>query len=157
MIYLPITLLLLRMGIPFNIGCVFLMLLGTQWYVLFNVIAGAMAIPTELKEVAYVYHTSWQKRWTRIYIPGVFPHLVTGLITAAGGAWNTTIIAELVQGANQTYTAFGIGSIITQTVTTNYPVLAAAAVTLAVAVVLINRFMWRRLYRLAEKRYSLEV
>jgi NitT/TauT family transport system permease protein len=160
MIYLPLTVVLLSWGIPFNIGCVALMLLGTQWYVLFNVIAGAMAIPTELKEVSLVYRTPWLRRWTRVYIPGVFPYLVTGLITAAGGAWNTTIIAEFVQTAdpNRPYTAFGIGSIITQALNAdNFPLLAAGAVTLALAVVIINRFMWRRLYRLAERRYSLNV
>jgi NitT/TauT family transport system permease protein len=160
MIYLPLTILLLRIGVPFTIGCVALMLLGTQWYVLFNVIAGAMAIPTELKEVGRVYNTPRSQRWLRIYIPGVFPHLVTGLITAAGGAWNTTIIAEFVQtsDAAHSYVAFGVGSIISQALAAgNFPLLAAAAVTLALAVVIINRYMWRRLYRLAERRYSLNV
>jgi NitT/TauT family transport system permease protein len=159
MIYLPITLVLLSLHIPFTIGCVFLMMLGTQWYVLFNVIAGAMAIPTELKEVAQVYSTPRVVRWRRIYIPGVFPHLITGLITAAGGAWNTTIVAEIVQkDPNSSFTAFGIGSIIDQATTGGmYPLEAAAAVTMALAVVVINRFMWRRLYRMAERRYSLEV
>jgi NitT/TauT family transport system permease protein len=160
MIYLPLTFLLLYLGIPFTVGCVALMLLGTQWYVLFNVIAGAMAIPTELKEVARVYNTPLLQRWLRIYIPGVFPHLVTGLITAAGGAWNTTIIAEFVQTADPAhpYIAFGVGSIISQALNAgNFPLLAAAAVTLALAVVIINRYMWRRLYRLAERRYSLNV
>jgi len=160
MIYLPLTLLLLHLGIPFNIGCVALMLLGTQWYILFNVIAGAMTIPTELKEVGVVYRTAWLKRWTRIYIPGVFPQLVTGLITAAGGAWNTTIIAEFVNSADpqRPYTAFGIGSIISKALpANNFPLLAAGAVTLALAVVLINRFFWRRLYHLAERRYSMNI
>jgi NitT/TauT family transport system permease protein len=160
MIYLPLTLLLLRLGIPFNIGCVALMMLGTQWYVLFNVIAGAMAIPTELKEVGTVYDTPRWRRWTRIYIPGVFPHLVTGLITAAGGAWNTTIIAEYVFGSDRNYIAFGVGAMITQALNDdppNFPLLASGAVALAASVVIINRLMWRRLYRLAERRYSLEV
>jgi NitT/TauT family transport system permease protein len=159
MIFLPLTLVLLRWGIPFNYGCVLLMLLGTQWYILFNVIAGAMAIPTELKEVGIVYRTNWLRRWTRIYIPGVFPHLVTGLITAAGGAWNTTIIAEFVTGADSPFKAFGIGAIIQQASTPpgNTPLLAAASVTMALAVISINRFMWRRLYALAERRYSLNI
>jgi NitT/TauT family transport system permease protein len=158
MIFLPLTVLLLNWDIPFNYGCVLLMLLGTQWYVLFNVIAGAMAIPTELKEVGVVYQTSWPMRWLRIYIPGVFPHLVTGLITAAGGAWNATIIAEYVDSAvkGRPYVAFGVGSTISQALDAgNFPLLAAAAVSLAVTVVIINRYMWRRLYRLAERRYSL--
>jgi NitT/TauT family transport system permease protein len=159
MIYPPIVLFLLFVHIPFNIGCIGLMLLGTQWYVLFNVIAGAMAIPTEMKEVARVYHTPRWRRWMRIYIPGVFPHLVTGLITAAGGAWNTTIVAEYVVARNNVaYIAFGIGSVIYRaTGDGNYPLEAAAAVTMALAVVIINRYMWRRLYRLAERRYSMDV
>jgi NitT/TauT family transport system permease protein len=158
MLYIAVTILMVRMRIPFNIGCVALMVMGTQWYVLFNVIAGAMAIPSELKEVCSVYHTSRWKRWTRVYIPGVFPHLVTGLITAAGGAWNTTIVAEIVVVKDNTYTAFGLGSMINQSSgNSDYPLLAASAVTLAIAVVTINRLMWRRLYRLAERRYSLEV
>ncbi|MGA2233757.1 MAG: ABC transporter permease subunit, partial [Tepidisphaeraceae bacterium] len=157
MLYIAVTIAMVRMRIPFNIGCVVLMVMGTQWYVLFNVIAGAMAIPSELKEVCSVYHTSRWKQWTRVYIPGVFPHLVTGLITAAGGAWNTTIVAECVTVKDQTYNAFGLGFMIYKSSgTSDYPLLAASAVTLALAVVTINRLMWRRLYRLAEKRYSLE-
>jgi NitT/TauT family transport system permease protein len=159
MLYIGVTILMVRMRIPFNIGCVALMVMGTQWYVLFNVIAGAMAIPSELKEVCSVYHTSRWRRWTRVYIPGVFPHLVTGLITAAGGAWNTTIVAEIVSvNKDTTYSAFGLGSMINvSSGDSDYPLLAASAVTLAIAVVAINRLMWRRLYRLAEKRNSLEV
>jgi NitT/TauT family transport system permease protein len=160
MIFLPLTWVLLRCGIAFNYGCVALMMLGTQWYVLFNVIAGAMAIPTELKEVGVVYRTPWLHRWTRIYIPGVFPHLVTGLITAAGGAWNATIIAEFVNNdPHKPYQAFGIGAIIQQASTPpgNAPLLAAASVTLALTVVILNRLLWRRLYGMAERRYSMNV
>jgi NitT/TauT family transport system permease protein len=163
MIYLPLTVILLRMGIPFNIGCIALMMLGTQWYVLFNVIAGAMAIPTELREVGRVYHTPLWRRWARTYIPGVFPHLVTGLITAAGGAWNTTIIAEYVttKDPDHPYVAYGVGAMISQALgdgtNGNFPWLAAGAITLAVTVVILNRYMWRKLYHLAERRYSLEV
>jgi len=115
---------------------------------------------SELKEVGVVYQTSWLRRWTRIYIPGVFPHLVTGLITAAGGAWNTTIIAEYVSSGvgGPTIKAFGVGSIISEALDKgNFPLLAAGAVTMALAVVIINRYLWRRLYRLAERRYSLSV
>jgi NitT/TauT family transport system permease protein len=149
---------LVYLGIPFTVGCITLMLLGTQWYILFNVIAGAMAIPTELKEVAKVYHTPWWRKWTRIYIPGVFPYLVTGLITAAGGAWNATIISEYVQVKGQTFSAFGLGSLISiATAKGNFPLLAAGIVTMAVSVVIINRLMWRRLYRVAENRYALNV
>jgi NitT/TauT family transport system permease protein len=143
---------------PFTIGCVALMLLGAQWYILFNVIAGASAIPHDLDEVASVYRMSRSERWKRLYLPCVFPYLVTGLITAAGGAWNATIVAEFVTFRGGTLTAFGLGSIINDaTNNANFPLLAAGVVTMAVFVVLLNRFFWKRLYRLAEDRYSLNV
>ena len=130
-----ITIFLVAIHFPFTIGCIALMLLGTQWYILFNVIAGAMAIPGDLKQVQDVFGTGWIKRWTRLYIPCVFPFLVTGLVTASGGAWNATIVAELVTFGHaensRTYTAFGIGSIISEA--TSAPeistLLAAATVT----------------------------
>jgi len=132
------------------------MLLGTQWYILFIVIAGASSIPADLKEVAAVYRWGRAERWLRLYIPCVFPQLVTGLVTAAGGAWNATIVAEYVSMKSQTYSAFGLGSIISQaTANGQYSLLAAGVVTMAVAVVSINRLLWKRLYRLAEERYCL--
>jgi len=149
---------MLWMHIPFGTGCIVLMMMGTQWYILFNVIAGTSAIPSELKEVARVYHTPVMKRWTRVYIPGVFPHLVTGLITAAGGAWNATIVSECLQlNADKQVTTFGLGSMIAQATDSDFPLLAASTITMALAVVLINRFMWKRLYHLAERKYSLNV
>jgi NitT/TauT family transport system permease protein len=96
MIFPIVTLALVAIGVPFTIACVFLILLGTQWYILFNVIAGAMAIPSELREAGSIYHMSRWQRWSRLYIPAVFPYLLTGMITAAGGAWNTTIVAEIL-------------------------------------------------------------
>ena len=151
-----VTILLARMHVDFNVGCTALMLLGTQWYILFNVIAGASSIPADLREVASIYRWTGFQRWTRLYIPCVFPYLVTGLITAAGGAWNATIVAEYVVMKRQTYTAFGLGSIINHaSADGNFPLLAASVVTMAVAVVLLNRSVWRQLYRVAERRFSL--
>lgn len=164
MIFPVVTIVLIWMGVPFTIACVFLILLGTQWYTLFNVIAGAMAIPSELREAGRVYHMSRWQRWSRLYIPAVFPYLLTGMITAAGGAWNTTIVAEILavphqQGNTTTttnYTAYGLGAFITNSQAAgNNPLLAASAVTLALFVVLVNRFGWKRAYRFAEERYSL--
>jgi NitT/TauT family transport system permease protein len=158
MLFPLVTLLLAMMHFPFTAGCVALMLLGAQWYILFNVIAGATAIPADLKEVAEVYHMSSWQRWTRLYVPCVFPYLVTGLITAAGGAWNATIVSEYVQVKDRTFAAFGLGSTISQATSAgNFSLLCAAVVTMAVFVVLVNRFFWKRLYRLAEARYSLNV
>jgi NitT/TauT family transport system permease protein len=156
MLFPIVVLVLSSLHMPFTIGCVALMLLGAQWYILFNVIAGASAIPTDLEEVANVYNMSRRERWTRLYIPCVFPYLVTGLITAAGGAWNATIVSEFVTFRGDTLRAFGLGSIINDaTNNANFPLLAAGVVTMAVFVVLLNRFFWKRLYRLAEDRYSL--
>jgi NitT/TauT family transport system permease protein len=156
MLFPLVTLLLAVLGIPFTVGCIILLLLGAQWYILFNVIAGARAIPDNLKEVAEAYGMSRLQRWTRLYIPCVFPYLVTGLITAAGGAWNATIVSEYVLVRGNTFAAFGLGSTISQaTAAGHYPLLCASVVTMALCVVLINRLFWKRLYRLAEDRFSL--
>jgi NitT/TauT family transport system permease protein len=157
MLFPVVTTAIIALHIPFTAGCVALMLMGAQWYILFNVIAGAMAIPSELKEACRVFNTPRWERWTRLYIPGVFPYLTTGLITAAGGAWNATIVSEFVQLKDHTYIAFGLGSLISQSSSAeDYPLLAASTVTMALSVVVLNRLIWKKLYRLAEKRYSLE-
>jgi NitT/TauT family transport system permease protein len=159
MIYIMVIILLGKMHIAFTYGCVALMLLGTQWYILFNVIAGAMAIPSDLREAARIYHLSVWKRWTEVYIPAVFPYLVTGLITAAGGAWNATIVAELVSiPGRQDHIAFGLGYLIDIAVANGqFPLETACAVTMGLTVVIVNRIFWKRIYRLAESRYSLNV
>jgi NitT/TauT family transport system permease protein len=153
----PLVVLLLKVvHFPFNTGSVFLMLLGAQWYILFNVIAGAMAIPADLKEVGKVLGTSRWRMWTRLYLPCVFPYLITGLVTAAGGAWNASIVSEYVQVRDETYIAFGLGSIINQaTAQGNFPLLAAGVLAMSVSVVMINRLFWKRLFHLAEQRYAL--
>jgi NitT/TauT family transport system permease protein len=163
MIYLMMCALIVgKMHIAFTLGCIFLMLMGTQWYTLFNVIAGAMAIPSDLREAGRVYHLSVWQRWTRIYIPAVFPYLLTGLITAAGGAWNATIVAEEISVAGKSgqssYFAFGIGSLIDDATTDgNYALLAASVVAMGLTVVIINRLFWKKLYRVSEERFSLNV
>lgn len=158
MLFPLVTILLVILHVPFTAGCVALMLLGAQWYILFNVIAGASAIPADLKEVCDVYRMSRWQKWRRLYVPCVFPYLLTGLITAAGGAWNATIVSEFVQVKDQTFVAFGLGSTISQaTASGAFPQLCAAVVTMAVFVVLVNRYFWKRLYRIAEERFSLNV
>jgi NitT/TauT family transport system permease protein len=144
--------------VPFSIGCISLLLLGTQWYVLFNVIAGAMAIPSDLREAARVYHLGTWYTWRKLYIPAVFPYLATGLLTAAGGAWNATIVAEFFSMGGKEQATFGLGAIIVRaTNEANFPLLAAGAITMAVFVVIINRLVWKRVYHIAESRYSLNV
>ncbi len=156
MLFPLVTMLLIFLHIPFTAGCIALMLLGAQWYILFNVIAGATSIPGDLKEVGDIYRMSRWDRWRKLYIPCVFPYLVTGLITAAGGAWNATIVSEFVQVKAKTFVAFGLGSTISHaTADGNFPLLCASIVTMAAFVVMVNRLIWKRLYRLAEARYSL--
>jgi NitT/TauT family transport system permease protein len=158
MLFPLVTMAILALHIPFTAGCVALMLLGAQWYILFNVIAGASAIPHDLREVCDVYRMSRWEKWKRLYLPCTFPYLVTGLVTAAGGAWNATIVSEYVQLKGDTLSAFGLGSTISKaTANGSFSLLAAGVVTMAVFVVLINRFFWKRMYRLAEERYSLNV
>ena len=148
---------LIRVGGGLGIGSIALMLLGTQWYILFNVIAGAIAIPSDLKEAATVYRfTRWQ-RWTQVILPGIFPYLVTGMITASGGAWNASIIAEYFHIGNKTLRTLGLGAQISAaTDTGRFSILLLATVLMATMVITMNRLVWRRLYRLAETRYKLE-
>jgi NitT/TauT family transport system permease protein len=139
-----------------SLAAVLLMLLGTQWYILFNVIAGAMAIPSDLREAATVYHVWGSQRWRTLILPAIFPYLVTGLITASGGAWNASIVSEYVQVNNHTYSTTGLGASIAQAAAAgHFPDLLAGTVLMAAVVVLINRLVWRRLYGLAERRYTL--
>jgi NitT/TauT family transport system permease protein len=143
-------------GVSLNWGCILLMLLGTQWYILFNVIAGAMAIPADLREAARSYRISGWRRFRVLYLPAVFSYLVTGWITAAGGAWNASIVAEYVTFKGDVVQAWGLGAQINQaTSEANFPLLAASVLVMAAVVVLFNRLVWRRFYELAERRFSL--
>ncbi len=143
-------------GIGIGTGAVVLMMLGTQWYILFNVVAGAMAIPQELREAAEVARLTRLQTWRRLILPGIFPSLVTGWVTATGGAWNASIVAEYVHFGDHILVATGLGSrITTATDQANFPVLAAGVFVMAGTVVLVNRFLWRKLYRKAEERFSL--
>jgi len=154
----PVILLaLIRMGGGLGIGSILLMLLGTQWYILFNVIAGAMAIPSDLREVATLFRfTAWQ-RWQTLILPGIFPFLITGMVTASGGAWNASIIAEYFRLKNQTYQTVGLGATISAaTDSGQFQILLMATIVMALMVVTINRLVWRPLFRLAETRYKLE-
>ena len=154
----PIVLLMLiRIGGGMGIAAIVLLLLGTQWYLLFNVIAGAMAIPTDLKEVCDIYQLGTVQRWRKLLLPGIFPYLLTGLVTASGGAWNASIVAEYFHFNKQTIATTGLGAIISSaTDSGNYPLLLAATVMMVSMVVTINRLLWRRLYGLAQTRYKLE-
>ena len=154
----PIVLLfLIRVGGGLGVGSIVLLLLGTQWYILFNVIAGASAIPTDLKEVCSVYRFGRIERWRTLLLPGIFPFLITGFVTASGGAWNASIVAEYFRFHGQTFTTTGLGAIISRaTDTANFPVLLGATIVMAALVVTINRLLWRKMYALASTRFKLE-
>jgi NitT/TauT family transport system permease protein len=155
--FYPILLLgLIRIGGGLGVGSVALMLLGTQWYILFNVIAGAMSIPSDLREAASLYRfTRWQ-RWTTLILPGIFPYLITGMVTASGGAWNASVLAEYSKINDQTLSTIGLGSQIDQaTDSGRFPILLLATILISLMVVSMNRLVWRRLYHLAETKYKL--
>jgi NitT/TauT family transport system permease protein len=154
----PVLLLvLIRLRGGVEIAAMALMLLGTQWYILFNVIAGAMAIPTDLKEAARIFRFNRIERWRRLILPGIFPYLVTGLVTASGGAWNASIVAEYFHFQGKIVQAPGLGSTISSASDQGrFQVLLAATLIMATIVVLINRLLWRRMYRLASTRFKLE-
>jgi NitT/TauT family transport system permease protein len=154
----PILLLVL-LAIPggLNIASVLLMLLGTQWYVLFNVIAGAMAIPSDLREAAVVYQVTGWRRWQTLILPAIFPYLVTGMITATGGAWNASIVSEFVTFKGHKVMTVGLGSLIADAADrADFPLLLAGTLVMAAIVITGNRLVWRRLYSLAEARYRLD-
>jgi NitT/TauT family transport system permease protein len=154
----PVLLLaIVKLGGGLGIGSIVLMLLGTQWYILFNVIAGTMAIPSDLREVANVFKLSSAERWRTVILPGIFPYLITGLVTASGGAWNASIIAEYFHLKEQTLSTLGLGAEISRaTDNGNFPLLLLATIVMAMMVVTVNRLVWRPLYRLAETRFKLE-
>jgi NitT/TauT family transport system permease protein len=152
-----IILLLTRIGGGLAVGSIVLMLLGTQWYILFNVIAGAVALPSDLKEVCGVFQFSRWERWRQLFLPGIFPYLITGFVTASGGAWNASILAEYFHLNGQIFSTTGLGAVVSEAADRgNYPVLLVATMLMALIVLTINRLVWRRLYTLASAKYRLE-
>jgi NitT/TauT family transport system permease protein len=143
-------------GVGLGMGSVVLMLLGTQWYVLFNVIAGATAIPADLREMAFSYRLTTLQKFRMLYLPSVFPYLVTGWVTAAGGAWNASIVSEYMSFKGEVIFTNGLGAQVSLAASSgNFAMLAASIVVMSVMVVTFNRLVWKRLHTLAETRYSL--
>ena len=146
----------LALHLSLDYGAIFLMALGSQWYILFNVIAGASAIPTELREMADQFRFPWMQRWRELILPGIFPYYVTGGITAAGGAWNASIVAEIVTYGKHHLLSAGLGAYIAQaTAAGDFAEVLAGIVVMSFYVVVVNRLLWRPLYHLAETKYSL--
>jgi NitT/TauT family transport system permease protein len=156
MLFPAVVAVLAAAGVGLGWGSVLLMLLGTQWYILFNVIAGAIAIPADLREAARIYRMGPRQRFRELYLPSVFPYLVTGWVTAAGGAWNASIVSEYMSFRGQVLATDGLGArISTAAAGGEFAVLAAAITVMAAMVALFNRLVWRRLHGVAEARFSL--
>lgn len=154
----PVLLLfLLQQPGGLNIAAVMLMLMGTQWYLLFNIIAGATAIPQDLKFTTTLLGLHRLERWRTLILPALFPYIITGAITASGGAWNASIVAEHFHFGGETHHVTGIGALIAAaTASGDFPLLLAATLSMILVVVLINRLFWRRLYRRAEEQFRME-
>jgi NitT/TauT family transport system permease protein len=155
MLFPAVVAVLAQLGVGLSGGSVVLMLLGTQWYILFNVVAGAMAVPSDLREAAASYKITGWRRFKLLLLPSVLPYLITGWVTAAGGAWNASIVSEYVAYRGQTLTTFGLGARIGMAAeAADFPVLAASVVVMSAAVVLFNRLVWRPLNDYAERRFA---
>jgi NitT/TauT family transport system permease protein len=152
--------LFIRFNVDMNWGCILLIAMGTQWYILFNVIAGAMAIPNDLIEAARNFGLRGWPLWRTLILPAIFPFWITGACTAAGGAWNATILAEIATWGDRTLKATGLGAYIAEVSshaanTGSAPLICGTAV-MATFVVVINKLVWRRLYNYAEHRFHLD-
>jgi NitT/TauT family transport system permease protein len=142
--------------LPFQIASIALLALGSQWYILFNTIAGASAIPTDMRELVEQFRLPRYQRWREMILPAIFPAYVTGGITAAGGAWNAAIVAEIVTFGHHHLKALGLGAYIADaSAAGNFPEVLAGVVVMSFYVVVVNRLLWRPLYRLAETRYAI--
>jgi NitT/TauT family transport system permease protein len=150
------VLLIVHFGLNANIWLSPLMILGTQWYILFNVIAGASAFPSDLKEAARSFHISGWRWWLKVILPGIFPYYVTGAITASGGSWNASIVAEVASWGDTQLTATGLGSYIANATTAgDTPRVVLGVAVMCIFVTLFNRLLWRPLYTFGERRLRL--
>ncbi|WP_026882444.1 ABC transporter permease [Clostridium akagii] len=141
-----------------GIASILLMLMGTQWYILFNVVAGAMAIPEDLKAAAKVFGIKGFKKWKILILPGIFPYLITGMITATGGCWNASIVAEYVNFGGHTVKTIGLGALISEATTKgNFALLLMGTITMCIVVVAINKIVWKRLFVMSEERFKIEM
>ncbi len=157
MIFPALMMLFLSLSIPLSVGSVVLMMTGAQWYLLFNVISGTAGVPEHLVEVARTTGLNTFGVIRRVYLPASFPQILTGFLSAAGGAWNTSIVAELVVFRGQEYVADGLGSYIAKAAyNAQYPELVAAVGLMVTLIVVVNRLFWARLYNLAESKYRLD-
>ncbi len=150
------AILIVRYHLNANIWTSPLMILGTQWYILFNVIAGTTALPRNLKMAVSTLNVRGWLWWRKLVLPGIFPYFITGVITAAGGAWNISIISEAVSWGHIKLHATGLGAFITEVTNQgDFPEIALGITVMSLYVLVINRFVWRPLYNLAEERFQI--
>jgi NitT/TauT family transport system permease protein len=147
---------IVRYSLNPDIWLSFLIIFGTQWYILFNVVGGASTFPNDLREAAATFHVRGWDWWTKVMLPAVFPYYVTGALTASGGSWNAAIVAEYVKWGNETVSAHGIGAYIAKaTEAGDYPRIVLGVAMMSIFVIVLNRFFWRPLARFAERRLQL--
>ncbi len=151
------VILILKFSLNPDIWLSFLIIFGTQWYILFNVIAGASAFPNDLKEAVANFRIRGWDWWKSVIIPAIFPYYVTGALTASGGSWNAAIVAEYVKWGGDTVSAHGIGAYIAKaTADGDYPKIVLGVAVMSIFVIMFNRLLWRPLYGLAERRLRLD-
>ena len=156
LLYPLAVLLILRFNLNVNLWVTILIVIGAQWYILFNVIAGTSTLPKEILYAAKIFNVKGWLWWRKVILPGIFPYYITGAITAAGGAWNLTIIAELISWGSHTYKAFGIGAYITEyTNTGDFHRVALGIGIMCCFVIAFNWILWRPMYNLAERRFKI--
>ncbi len=149
--------LIVRFGLNQDVWLSLLMVLGAQWYILFNVVAGASAFPNDLKDAAANLHLGGWQWWRQVGLPGVFPFYITGAITASGGCWNAAIVAEAVSWGDTHLEAHGLGAYIAAaTVRGDFPRIVLGIAVMSVYVILTNRLLWRPLYQLAVRRFRFD-
>ncbi len=153
-----VVLVFLRLPHGMDLAAVLLVLTGMQWYLLFNAMAGARSVPLELREAAAEFGLRGWRAWRRLWLPALFPSLVTGSITAWGGGWNALIIAEYITYSGQVHSVFGLGMLLDRATYElgNYGLITLSLLAMVLTVTLLNRFVWRRLYVVAASRYALE-
>jgi NitT/TauT family transport system permease protein len=157
MLYPLVLGLTFKVHLDFSIGSMVLMMLGVQWYILFNTLAGGLRISREIFDSMTLMGSSNKDLWRYLFLPSVFPALVTGWVTAAGGAWNASIVAEYITYQGSTIETRGLGALISRSASTgNFAMLSACLVVMIIFVVLLNRYFWDRIYKLSQKRFRLD-
>jgi NitT/TauT family transport system permease protein len=156
LLFPPVVLAIVYFHVSPSIWLSPLMLIGTQWYILFNVIAGAAAFPGDMKEAVANFRVRGWLWWRKVMIPGILPYFITGAITASGGAWNASIVAEVASWGNKRLVAQGLGAYIAQaTAAGNTPRVVLGVAVMSGFVIVFNRILWRPLYAYATRRTTM--